>query len=256
MTNQTEQPFEDGNVSAVVRIGDTVRRSSGPWTPAVHALLRHLERAGFSGATRVLGMDAQGREILSYIDGVTIPSTLEGFRQEAVLVDAARLLRRYHDAAATFVPPADAAWRFSVGAPRAGEVICHNDIAPWNMIMQQGQAAAFIDWDFAAPGPREWDIAYALWRFTPLYDEETFGPPEERARRMNLFCTAYGLEVRGGMLEMTRRRMLVLYESLKTWAAEGIPAFAAMWRDGHGDGMLRDIAYLDQHRAVLAAGLG
>jgi len=35
-----EQSFEDGNIIAVVRVGDTVRRATGPWTPAIHALLR------------------------------------------------------------------------------------------------------------------------------------------------------------------------------------------------------------------------
>ena len=36
----TEIPLGGGNVSGgVVRIGDTVRRPAGPWTPAVHALL-------------------------------------------------------------------------------------------------------------------------------------------------------------------------------------------------------------------------
>jgi hypothetical protein len=52
-----------------VRIGDTVRRRSGRWTPAVHALLRHLESVGFDAAPRVLGVDGQGREVLSYIEG-------------------------------------------------------------------------------------------------------------------------------------------------------------------------------------------
>ncbi len=33
-----------GMFSTLARLGDTVRRSTGPWTPAVHALLRHLER--------------------------------------------------------------------------------------------------------------------------------------------------------------------------------------------------------------------
>ena len=51
-----EQPFEDGNITAVVRVGDTVRRTTGPWTPAVHALLRHLEARGFDAAPRVLGV--------------------------------------------------------------------------------------------------------------------------------------------------------------------------------------------------------
>ncbi|HKF74825.1 MAG TPA: hypothetical protein VKF59_01675 [Candidatus Dormibacteraeota bacterium] len=43
-----------GFVNAVVRVGSTVRRSTGPWTPAVHALLRHLEAAGFAESPSVL----------------------------------------------------------------------------------------------------------------------------------------------------------------------------------------------------------
>jgi hypothetical protein len=63
-----EEPLS-GNVSAVARVGDTVGRSTGPWTPAVHALLRHLEHAGFDGALRVLGIDERGREVLTYVPG-------------------------------------------------------------------------------------------------------------------------------------------------------------------------------------------
>ena len=47
-----------------MRVGDTVRRPTGPWTPAIHALLRHLEHRGFDGAPRLHGIDEQGREIL------------------------------------------------------------------------------------------------------------------------------------------------------------------------------------------------
>ena len=51
----TEVPLGRGNVSGgVVRIGDTVRRPAGPWTPAVHALLGHLHATGFPGAPRPL----------------------------------------------------------------------------------------------------------------------------------------------------------------------------------------------------------
>ena len=52
-----EIPLHGGNVSTVSRLGDTVRRNSGPWTPAVHALLRHLEKVGFTGSPHALGMD-------------------------------------------------------------------------------------------------------------------------------------------------------------------------------------------------------
>jgi len=58
-----------GAFGAPARVGGTVRGGTGAWTPAVHALLRHLKRAGFDAAPRVLGFDAQGREVLTYVPG-------------------------------------------------------------------------------------------------------------------------------------------------------------------------------------------
>src|ERR1043165_2680255 len=102
-----EQPFTDGNITAVVRVGDTVRRAAGPWTPAVHALLRHLEARGFDAAPRAFGLDAQGREGLSYLAGQTAPASLDNIRSDATLVAVAQLVRRYHDAVVDFAAPAD-----------------------------------------------------------------------------------------------------------------------------------------------------
>jgi hypothetical protein len=52
-----EIPLSGGNMSSgVVRVGDTVRRPAGPWTPSVHALLTHLHDAGFDGAPRPHGI--------------------------------------------------------------------------------------------------------------------------------------------------------------------------------------------------------
>jgi hypothetical protein len=58
----------------VLRRGGTVVRPPGSWTPAVHALLRHLEQAGFTGAPRVVGdgYDGQGREVLTFIEGTFV----------------------------------------------------------------------------------------------------------------------------------------------------------------------------------------
>ena len=66
---QQEIPLLGGNTSTVVRVGETVRRNAGPWTPAVHSLLRHLEYVGFTGAPRALGIDERGREVLSFLEG-------------------------------------------------------------------------------------------------------------------------------------------------------------------------------------------
>ena len=54
-----EVPLYGGNVTGATRIGQTVRRTTGPWSTTVHTLLRHLEKNGFIGAPRFLGIDEQ-----------------------------------------------------------------------------------------------------------------------------------------------------------------------------------------------------
>ncbi|MFD1048866.1 hypothetical protein ACFQ1S_26685 [Kibdelosporangium lantanae] len=67
-----EIPLTGGNMNTgVVRIGQTVRRPTGPWTPAVHAVLNHLNNTGYPHAPQLLGIDDQGREVLSYHPGAT-----------------------------------------------------------------------------------------------------------------------------------------------------------------------------------------
>lgn len=58
---EEEVPLKGGAIAEVVRVGDTVRRSTGPSTPEVHALLRHLEAVECDPAPRVLGTDERGR---------------------------------------------------------------------------------------------------------------------------------------------------------------------------------------------------
>src|SRR5688500_9056883 len=128
---EEEVPFADGNVSGTVRVGQTVRRGSGPWTPAVHALLRYLRDVGLGGCPEVLGMGERGREVLSFVPGETAPASLVGYADDATLVKVAELYRTFHDAVSGFVPPNDAEWRYTVGAPAEGDIICHNDLGPW-----------------------------------------------------------------------------------------------------------------------------
>ena len=61
-------------VEGPVRVGDTVRRPQGPGTAFVHSVLHRLEGAGVTWAPRSLGIDELGREVQSWIPGVT-PST-------------------------------------------------------------------------------------------------------------------------------------------------------------------------------------
>ena len=67
-----EEETIDGGMdpdASVVRIGDTVRRPRGGSSDAVRALLLHLATVGFEGAPQYLGVDEQGRDVLTFIDG-------------------------------------------------------------------------------------------------------------------------------------------------------------------------------------------
>lgn len=58
-----------GATDGVIRVGETVHRPRGQWSDAVEALLLHLQKVGFRFSPRFLGHDAEGKQILSYIDG-------------------------------------------------------------------------------------------------------------------------------------------------------------------------------------------
>ncbi len=188
-----EELLSGGNTSAnVVKVGSTVRRPAGPWTPGVHALLRHLESRGFEGAPRVLGIDEQGREILTYIDGLVVwPDHFDLVAQDRSLAEISVCIRGYHDAVADFPPLNGEAWSDRGSDPRGpAEVLCHNDLAPWNLV-RSTERWTFIDWDLAAPGRRSWDIAWALLSLVPLMPDSHLTAQETR-RRISVFCESYG----------------------------------------------------------------
>ena len=106
------------------------------------------------------------------------------------------LVRELHDATAGFAAPAGALWQRMVGAPADGPVICHNDLSPDNAI-RTPSGLVLVDWDLAAPGTRVWDVAWAAYRWVPLYDDATCArldiPVPDRGR-LRLLVDAYGLD--------------------------------------------------------------
>lgn len=255
-----EEPLSGGTFE-VVRVGDTVRRCGPKGNDAVHDLLRHFDRVGFDGSPRFLGIDEQGRETLSFIAGdVTAARPLPEVFSDAALVAAARLLRRMHEATRGHPITRQNGWTFQTGAPTAGPVVCHNDVGPYNTVYASGVPVAFIDWDLAAPAPPEWDVAYALWRFVPLYDDEQCielgAPTEPRHRRMQLFLDAYGLDDRHGILATIRRRQQVTKASLRSWADQGNSEYQRLVAEGRLDEIARNLDYADSCASEWSAALG
>jgi hypothetical protein len=148
----TEVPLSGGNMSSgVVRVGDTVRRPAGPWTPAVHALLAHLHDVGFRGAPRPLGIDERGREILTFVPGpVAWPGTFYLLDDDGQLRRVACLIREFHDAVDGFTPPPGdfLAQEAAQGTP------------PWARLWQEGHGDAWhADTRYIAQREHQWHQA-------------------------------------------------------------------------------------------------
>ena len=194
----SEQTLPGGNVDGAVRIGGVVHKRSAPWTPTVHALLRHLERAGVDGVPRALGFDEQGRQMLTYLPGEVIGDSASWpawVYADSTLVQVGQWMRRVHDATAGFVPPKDEHW-FTGRTMRPGWIVGHQDAAPFNAVMDGDRLVGFFDWDEASPSPREFDLAFSALLWVPLTAPDAGDPHgfEDRSRRLHLLLDAYGYD--------------------------------------------------------------
>ncbi len=243
-----EERLPGGHAGGAVRVGDTVRRPSGPWTPTVHAVLAHLARKDFGGSPQPLGLDSQGREILSFIDGETVGDVMPWpgwVHADDTLVQVARWLRGYHEAIADFAAPPGALWRFG-GQWRPGLIVGHNDAAPYNAVWRDGGLAGFIDWDMAGPVSAEWDLAFAAFSWVPLHARhvvmaEGFTDFPGRPRRLRLFLAEYGYKGQvSDFLPVVRARIRAQANGIRRLAATGDPLFMRLVATGVVDNL--DIA--------------
>ena len=233
-----EEALSGGNThEQIVRVGRTVRRPTGPWTPGVHALLSYLEHAGYTGAPRVQGVDRQGREVLDYIDGEVVhPHHRYLIESDAELARIAVTIRRFHDAVTGFVGGERFRWS-GRGADPSGvaEILCHNDLAPWNLIHSTDDRWVFIDWDLAAPGRRSWDLSFALLSLVPLMPNDA---PDDRrvAERLAVFATAYGVDdMPADILRVAVERCEREAELILRLGGAGEPPYDRLLREGHGE---------------------
>jgi len=248
----------EGGPSHVIRSGRTVRRPARPWTGTVHALLRHLEQAGFTGCPRVVGdgLDAGGNEVLTWIEGSIVHPY--AWSEEGVW-QVGRLLRDLHAATAGFRPPPDAQWQpWWMHRTGPGSVIGHCDAGPWHTIARDGRPVAFIDWTLAGPVDRLDEVVATAWWNAQLHDDDVaerndLPDAATRARHLRLFLDGYELPPadREGLL--SRMIEFAIRDCAAEAASAGItpdstdpqPLWALAWRARAADWMIRHRTLLD-----------
>ena len=165
------------NRGQVVRVGSHVLRPSSPHSHSVFAFLADMRAAGFDGVPRAVGIDADGRERLEFMEGDVPVAPYPGWAlADEALASVAELMARFHRASAAFDPTRPGlTWNDEIADPRGGPIVCHNDICLENVVFRHGLAVGLLDFDFCAPGRPVYDLAQFARMCVPVDDPVSAG---------------------------------------------------------------------------------
>ncbi|KAA6462982.1 aminoglycoside phosphotransferase family protein [Acidobacteria bacterium AB60] len=227
--SEPEEILRGGNTAAsVVRRGTTVRKPVTPSTPAVQGFVRHLRAVGFQAAPEPLGVDDEGRQVWEYVSG---PLWHDGkTHSSSDLRRVGAIIRELHEAAASFEMPESARWNMRY-ARNDHELVCHNDLAPWNLVCGEDRWV-FIDWDGTAPATRLWDLAWSSLSFPPFEPE---GDLAAAAGGLRALLDGYGLDGSryGELIGLMVTRARAEHDLIAEGAREGQQPWARLYDEGH-----------------------
>jgi aminoglycoside phosphotransferase (APT) family kinase protein len=238
-----------GGRAQIKRLGQYVVRPSNEFSQQIYQFLTLLRKQGFTKAPIFYGLDGQGNEVLEFLRGdvhnYPLPKKIQS---DSILISVANLLNEFHKASAKCL---ESMPKFSAMLQnrQPAQVICHGDVAPYNMVINDNQVTGLIDFDTAFIGPKLWDIAYAAYRFCPLNHQghdDNFNNKEEQIRRLYLFLETYGLDKSDvvELLSVLIIRLCVLVDFMQQQAKLGEQCFIDNLNDGHHLQYLQDIEYI------------
>jgi aminoglycoside phosphotransferase (APT) family kinase protein len=209
-----------------------------------------------------VGIDEDGRERLVFIDGdVPISPYPEWSQSDDALASIARLLRGLHHAARGF-DARGLTWDDSLADPAGGTLVCHNDVAPENVVFQNGIAVALLDFECAAPGRPVYDLAHLARLCVPVedeFDQVRLGwRAADRPGRLRLVADTYGLDGdgRAELLSAVDDAMARVEAAVRRSVAAGNTNAVALWnRTGGGERYDRRRRWWDSHHDEFSAAL-
>ncbi len=218
----------------------------------------------------MLGIDEQGREVLTYLEGATVgdgqPWPAWVWTDE-ILVSCGRWIHDYHLAVSGFREDEGARWRMNWGKQGKDDIICHFDIAPYNLVLMPDGVVGFIDWDVAAPGSRLMELAKVANSFSPIHDVATRTALGYRSGQLNnammtrvvertgLLLDAYQLADRRGFVDMMSAAALHSRQRIIRGAAEGDLPLKVLLDSGAADHLIEMRSLLTANRSDLVAGI-
>jgi hypothetical protein len=228
------------NAGAVVRSGDYVLRPSNQHSASIHAFLTRIRERGFHGASDPVSIDPDGRERLRFVPGdVPLPPYPSWAQADEALASVAVLIRGLHDTS-TGLPLDRESWSSELADPDGGPVMCHNDVCLENVVFRDGRAIALLDFDFVAPGRREFDLAAFARMCVPIDDDSSASrlgwASNDKPSRLRVVCDAYGCDERGraDVLACLSDSIAHGGEFVRRRVEAGEVAFIEMWNNMGG----------------------
>ncbi|WP_197659900.1 aminoglycoside phosphotransferase family protein [Mobilitalea sibirica] len=213
--------------------------------------MNYLHDRGFHKVPYPYGVDHNDNEILSYVDGIVHNGLLpEDVMSDEALISVATVMSEYHALGEEYSKTLSGNEKWMLPLREPVETMCHGDFAPYNLAMKGKKVSGIIDFDTLHPGPRMWDIAYALYRWIPLMspdNPENFGKEEDKIKRMDLFLASYGVEhyKLSEVIEWVINRLQYLIHFMQEEARSGNEIFVRNIEAGHLDQYIKDIEYIN-----------
>lgn len=239
-----------GRVGKIYKVEETVVRPSNIWTQHVHNFLNFLHQRGANFVPKPFGFNEKNEEILSFMPGDVYNYPLpEKLLNDSMVVSAAQLLLKFHQYSEEYVSFLTNTEQWMLPSTFPIEVMCHGDFAPYNVTIQNDEAVGIIDFDTLHPGPKMWDIVYAIYRWVPFTNPESpdsNGTLKVSIRKAKLFLDTYGInnEDRKSFVKILIKRLESLIEFMRKEASGGNEDFQSHINDGHLQLYLDDIEYL------------
>lgn len=160
-----------GNLNTIFTDENYVYRPKTSYSFLINNFVQHLNRSGFTYSPTFIACN-ESTDVFSYISGNSIDlNELKDIQQHKQLLKAlADILKQFHDIGSSYINTHSSYFLDYTGNDPL-ETICHNDIAPYNMLWENHQITGLIDFETICPAPRSWDIVYAAYRFIGLGQE-------------------------------------------------------------------------------------
>lgn len=245
--------FLEGGRDGIYREGNYVFRPAEFWTEHVHLYLKYLHSEGFNKVPFPFGIDNDGIEKISYVEGNVYNELLpEEVKSDETLISFCILIKQFHDIGEKYIEnlTGKEKWMLPVRTPI--ETMCHGDLAPYNVTVNGKKTIGIIDFDTLHPGPRMWDISYSLYRWIPLMspdNPENFGNEDDKHRRLDLFIRTYGLNDKDNkkIIKYVIQRLEYLISFMEIEAENGNITFRQHIEDGHLTQYRRDLNYIESN---------